>query len=86
MGLTFDTFTQRSKTASYVQVLSRGYKSSVRLVLWCMFGVRFAERTSGGPPLYVRTIDSTVRLSDLVYVWPKVQIALLAFLVNQNPN
>ena len=61
-------------------------KSSIRLELWRTFGVQFAECLSGGSPLYVCTIDSTVRPSDLVYVWPKVQIALLTFLVTQNPN
>ena len=61
-------------------------KSSVRPVLWRMSSVRFVERTSGGPPLYVRTTDNTVRLSNLAYIRPKVQIALLASLVTQNPN
>jgi hypothetical protein len=31
--------------------------------------VRFAGRTFSGPPTYVRIIDSSVRLPDLVYVY-----------------
>ena len=61
-------------------------KSCVRLVLWRTSGVWFAGHTSDGPPLYIRTTDRTVLLSNLTYVWPKVQIALLASLVTQNPK
>jgi hypothetical protein len=43
-------------------------KSSIRSVVPCTFVVLFVERTSGGPPLYVRTTDSRVRPPDLAYV------------------
>ena len=46
----------------YVQILTRGYsKNSVYPVLWRTSVVRFAKRMSDGPPLYVRTTDSSVR-------------------------
>jgi hypothetical protein len=48
--------------------------------------VRFVERTSDGPPAYVRTTDNSVRPPNLAYVHPKVQITLLAALVTQSPN
>jgi hypothetical protein len=47
-------------------------KSSVRPVVPRMSGVLFAERTSGGPPSYVRTIDRSIRPLDLAYVRPPV--------------
>jgi hypothetical protein len=51
------------KSVSYIQVLPKGYsKSSIRLIVW------FAERTSGGPPSYVSTIDNSIRLPNLAYV------------------
>jgi hypothetical protein len=43
-------------------------------------GVLFTERTSGGPPLYVRTTDRSVRPLDLAYVrplWVNVKLLLL---------
>ena len=43
-------------------------KSSICPVLWRMSGVQFAERTFGGPSLYIRTIDNSVRPPDLAYV------------------
>ena len=61
-------------------------KSSIRPALWHTSGVRFAERTSSGLPLYVRTTNSTVRPLDLAYIRPKVQIALITSLGAQNPN
>jgi hypothetical protein len=48
--------------------------------------IRFAERTSNGPPAYVHTTDNSVRPPNLAYVRPKVQITLLAALVTQSPN
>jgi hypothetical protein len=42
--------------------------------------VLFAERTSGGPPSYVRTTDRSVRPLDLAYVrplWVSVKLLLL---------
>jgi hypothetical protein len=43
-------------------------KSSIHLVVPHTSVVLFAERTSDGPPPYVRTIYS-VRLPDLAYVY-----------------
>jgi hypothetical protein len=43
-------------------------KSSVRLVVPCTSTVQFVERTSSGPPMYVRTRDRGVRPTDLAYV------------------
>jgi hypothetical protein len=56
-------------------------KSSVRPVVPRTFGELFAERTSGGPPLYVLTTDISVRPLDLAYVrplWVNVKLLLLA--------
>jgi hypothetical protein len=49
-----------------------------------MSGVLFAERTSGGPPSYVRTTDRSVRLLDLAYVRPRWVSVKLLFL--EDPN
>jgi hypothetical protein len=52
------------KSVLYIQVLSKGYsKSNIRPL------VQFAERTSGGPPSYIRTIDNSVYPPDLAYVY-----------------
>ena len=54
--------------------------SHIRLPIW------FAERTFSGAPLYVHTTNSSVRLPDLAYVHPIVQIAPLVSLVTQSSN
>jgi hypothetical protein len=52
-------------------------KSSIRSVVPRTSGVLFAERTSSGPPSYVRTTDSSVRPPSLTYVRP-LRISVLA--------
>jgi hypothetical protein len=43
-------------------------KCSVCSVIPCTFVVLFVQRTSGGPPTYVRTRDRDVRPVDLAYI------------------
>jgi hypothetical protein len=70
---------------------SRYYPEGIQKVAYILWSrvrlpVRFVERTSGGPPAYVRTTDNSVCLPNLAYVCPKVQITPLAALVTQSPN
>jgi hypothetical protein len=53
--------------------VSRYYPKSIQKVAYVRWShvhlpVQFVERTSGGPPLYIRTTNSSVRPLDLVYV------------------
>jgi hypothetical protein len=47
-------------------------------------GVLFAERTSGGPLLYVRTTDRSVRPLDQAYIYPLWVSVKLLFLDDPN--
>jgi hypothetical protein len=55
-------------------------KSSVHQVVPRTSSVLFAERRSGGPPSYIRTIDRSVRPLDLAYVRPLWVSVKLLFL------
>jgi hypothetical protein len=53
--------------------MSRYYPKGIQKVAYVWWShvrplAQFAERTSGGPPSYVRITDNNVRPLDLVYV------------------